>query len=201
MGSTDDIVNTASDGFDLLLAIKASPDSFISLNESLQFFLQAVVLIVKISHVFVKGVNFGLQIDLVSQHLLRVLFESVDLVSNRGLVLVQFLHLSNVVLVFKLVVFDLHVLVLVRFDQLVLCALVLLSQVFEVAEFAIEFVEVVLEFLDLLVVLIDVGTGLGNLLLFIFEYVLHGADPLVVVLNFSLYDLNSLFLFVDLPVG
>ena len=59
--------------FHLSLPIQSLSHMLISLDESFKFLLEAVVLVIQISHMLIKRIDFGLQIDLVSHHLLRVL--------------------------------------------------------------------------------------------------------------------------------
>jgi len=68
--SPDDIINLASDGLHLLLPIKSSPNLLIGFNETLQLLLQAVVLIVQVSHVLIKSIYLCLQLNLILIHLL-----------------------------------------------------------------------------------------------------------------------------------
>ena len=56
--------------------------------------MKAVVLVVQVSHVLVKSINFGLEVNLVSHHLLGVLLQPIDLISNRLLVLLKFVKLN-----------------------------------------------------------------------------------------------------------
>jgi len=60
LAPSDDVVDLAPDCLDLTLSIKASPHLFIGFNETLQFFLQTIVLVVQVSHVFIKGIYFSL---------------------------------------------------------------------------------------------------------------------------------------------
>ena len=70
LGSPDDIVNLGSNLLDLLLPVEALSDLLISLDEAFELLLEAVVLIVEICHMLIEGIHFGLQINLVSHHLL-----------------------------------------------------------------------------------------------------------------------------------
>ena len=66
----------------------------ISLNKALELFLEAVVLVVQVSHMLVKSIYFGLKVNLVSHHLLGVLLQPIDLISHRLLVLLKFVKLN-----------------------------------------------------------------------------------------------------------
>lgn len=80
--ASDDVVNSVPNMLDLVLTIQIALDSLISVNEVLKLLLQAVVLIIQISHVLVKCVNLGLQFHLVLQHLIAVLLKAIDLERN-----------------------------------------------------------------------------------------------------------------------
>lgn len=61
----------------------------ISLDESLKFLLEAVILVIQVSHVLIEGINLRLEVNLVSHHLLGVLSQAVDLISDRFVVLLK----------------------------------------------------------------------------------------------------------------
>jgi hypothetical protein len=75
------------------------------LDETFEFLLEAVVLVIKVSHVLIKSINLRLEVNLVSHHLLRVLLQSVDLVGYRLLVLLKFVKLNFQLRAFQLVIF------------------------------------------------------------------------------------------------
>lgn len=104
LGSSDHVVNLGSDLLDLLLSIETLSDLLVGLDETFKLFLEAVVLVVQVGHVFVEGINFGLELNLISHHLLRVLSKSVDLISNRLLVLFKFIVFNFELSAFKLIV-------------------------------------------------------------------------------------------------
>lgn len=54
----------------------------VCLNELLELFLEAVVLIIQVGHVLVKGIDLGLQLDLIFEHLVGVLLQTVNLVAG-----------------------------------------------------------------------------------------------------------------------
>lgn len=53
LASSNDIVHFVSDALNLVLSIETSSDLFVCLNEAFEFFLEAVVLIVEISHMLI----------------------------------------------------------------------------------------------------------------------------------------------------
>jgi hypothetical protein len=59
--------------FHLGLSIESLSHMSVSLDEALKLFLEAVVLVIQISHVLIEGINFSLKVDLISHHLFRVL--------------------------------------------------------------------------------------------------------------------------------
>ena len=70
--STNHVVNFASNALNLVLAVKTSSNLFIGFNETLEFLLEAVVLVVQVCHVLVQCINFGLKLDLILVHLVRM---------------------------------------------------------------------------------------------------------------------------------
>lgn len=66
----DNIVDPASNLFNLALSVEASPDLVVGLDEALELLLETVVLVVQVGHVLVESVNFSLEVDLVLEHLL-----------------------------------------------------------------------------------------------------------------------------------
>ena len=79
--------------FHLSLSIQSLSHMLVSLDESFKFLLEAVVLVIQISHVLVKSIDFSLEIDLVSHHLLGVLLQSVDFIGYRFFILLKFVQL------------------------------------------------------------------------------------------------------------
>jgi hypothetical protein len=51
-------------------------------------------LVIQVSHVLIKGINFALEVNLVLHHLLGVLLQSVDLIGNWLLVLFKLIILN-----------------------------------------------------------------------------------------------------------
>jgi hypothetical protein len=151
LGSSDHIIDLGSDLLNLLLSIEALSDLLISLDETFKLLLEAVILIVQVGHVLIEGINLRLEVDLVSHHLLRVLLESVDLVGNRLLVLLELVVFNFELRALELVVLWLDVLVLVGFEKLGLSVLVLLVLRFKVPELAIKLVQSIFLLLDDLV--------------------------------------------------
>lgn len=100
---------------------------------------------------FVKCIDLGLQVNLILKHLVGVLLEPIDLVGNRLLVLYQFIQCYFVLLQLQIIVFSVHVLKLVGLEHLGLSCFVLLILILKVAQLSVQFVECVLEILDLLV--------------------------------------------------
>jgi hypothetical protein len=87
--SSNNIIDLGSDLLDLLLSIEPLSYLLISLDESLKFFLEAVILVIQVGHMLIEGINFRLEVNLVSHHLLRVLSEAIDLVIDRLVVLLK----------------------------------------------------------------------------------------------------------------
>lgn len=79
--------------FHLSLPIQSLSHVLVSLDESFKFLLEAVVLVIQISHVLVESIDFSLEIDLVSHHLLGVLLQSVDFIGYRFFILLKFVQL------------------------------------------------------------------------------------------------------------
>ena len=119
--------------FHLGLSIKSLSHMFVSLDEAFELFLEAVVLVIQISHVFIKGIDFRLQIDLISHHLFRVLLKSVDFIGYRFFILLKFIVLHFQFGRSQLIVFALNILVFICFEKLWLGVLMLLVLGFEVA--------------------------------------------------------------------
>ena len=137
----------------------------IGLDEALELLLEAVVLIIEVSHVLVKGINLGLEVDLVLHHLLGVLLESIYFVSDGLLFLLEFVILDLELRDLELIVLALDILVLVSLKELGLSILVLLILVLVVAKLTIELVEVVLVLLDDLMALSNLHASLDDSLL------------------------------------
>ena len=92
LASLDDIVDFASNLLYLRLSIKSSSYLLVCFNEAFQLLLEAVVLVVQVCHVLVQGVDFGLKLHLVLAHLVRVLSDSVNLISKTIFILLQLLQ-------------------------------------------------------------------------------------------------------------
>jgi len=99
-----------------MLPIKALPDLFVCLNKALQFFLKAVVLVVKIRHVLVQGIHLVLKLQLVLVHLVGMVLEPVNFVADRLLVLLHLLKVDRQLVQPQLGVFSINVLVLVGLE-------------------------------------------------------------------------------------
>lgn len=82
LGAPDNVVNSGSDGLDFVLSIQVSSDLIVGLDEFLELLLQAVVLVIKVGHVLVERINFSLQFNLILEHLIGVLLESIDLIAE-----------------------------------------------------------------------------------------------------------------------
>jgi hypothetical protein len=89
LGSPDHIVDLRPDLLNLFLSIEALSHLLVGLDETFELLLEAIVLVVQVGHMLVESIDLGLELDLVSQHLLRVLLELVDLVSSGLLVLLK----------------------------------------------------------------------------------------------------------------
>lgn len=85
----------------------------------------------------VEGVDFSLQVRLVAHHLVRVLLEAVDLEGDGLLVLLELAEGDLKLLASKTAVLANDVFVLVGLEQLPLSGLVLLVQIFKVAQLSI----------------------------------------------------------------
>jgi len=88
--SLDNIVNLGSNLVNLLLSIKTLSNLLISLDESLKLLLEAVILVIEVGHMLVKSIDFRLEVDLVSHHLLGVSLQPIDLVCDGLLILLKF---------------------------------------------------------------------------------------------------------------
>jgi len=169
----DDIVNPGSNLIYLVLAVEASPHLVVSFEESLQLFLQAVVLIVEIGHVLIKSIDLSLEVNLILEHLVGVLLQSADFVADRLLILLQLLEDNLEVGLLQLVVLALHVLIFVSLEELSLGILVVLVLLLEVAELAVQLVQHVFLVLDNGVSLRYFGVGLAKLLFLGVGYLVH----------------------------
>ena len=89
------IIDPSSNWLNLSFSVKSLSNLVIGFNEALKFFLKAVVLIVEIGHVLVQCIDFSLQINLISHHLLWMWFESVNLIFDWLFILFAFLRHSN----------------------------------------------------------------------------------------------------------
>lgn len=135
--SSDDIVNPVTNVLNLVLAVKVSLHSFISIDEIFELFLQAVILIIQIGHVLVKSVNLSLQIHLILQHLVAVLLQTVNLERDRLLVLLEFAQSNLKFLALHAAVLGVAVLELIGLEKLSLGGLMLLILTFEVTELTV----------------------------------------------------------------
>jgi hypothetical protein len=200
LGSPDDIVNLGSNLLDLLLPVEALSDLLISLNEPFELLLEAVILIVEICHMLIEGIHFGLQVNLVSHHLLWVLLQSVDLIGHGLLVLLKLVVFDFEFGALQLVVLRLDILVLVSLEKLRLGVFVLLVLILVVAELTVQLIEGILLFLDYLMALLDFHGGSYDSLFLWAEKALHILDSLVIIIDFSSEDWHSLVLGVQLSV-
>lgn len=107
----------------------------VCLDEAFQLLLQAVVLVVQISHVLVEGINFSLQLNLVFVHLLRMLLQPPDLIADAIFILLQLLQENSQLLLFHLGFLALDILVFISLQQLLLSVLVLIVLTFKVPKF------------------------------------------------------------------
>lgn len=82
LGPCYHVVNALSDALNFVFSVEIPSDLIICLNELLELFLEAVVLIIQVGHVLVKGIDLGLQLDLVFEHLVGVLLQTVNLVAG-----------------------------------------------------------------------------------------------------------------------
>jgi hypothetical protein len=58
LGSSYHVIDLRSDLFNLLLSIETMSDLLISLDETFKLFLEAVILIVQVGHMFIESINF-----------------------------------------------------------------------------------------------------------------------------------------------
>ena len=151
--SPNDIIDLGSNLLNLLLSVKPLSNLLISLNETLKFLLEAVVLVVQVGHVLIEGINLGLEVNLISHHLLGVLLQSVDLVGNGLLVLLKLVVLNFEFRAFELVILGLDVLILIGLEKLRLGVFVLFVLRLEITKLSIKLVESVFLLLDNLVAL------------------------------------------------
>jgi len=103
--------------------------------------------------VLIKGINLGLEINLVSHHLLGVLLQSVNLIGNRLLVLLKLVELNFEFRAFELVILGLDVFILVGLKKLRLGVFVLFVLRLEITKLSIKFVESIFLLLNNLVAL------------------------------------------------
>ena len=82
LGSGDDVVDSLSNVVNFSLSIQVLPDLIISLYKLLELLLQAIVLVIQISHVFIKCIDLSLEVNLILKHLIRVLFKSINFVTH-----------------------------------------------------------------------------------------------------------------------
>ena len=82
LGSPNDIIDLGSNLLDLLLSIETLSNLLVGLNETLELLLEAVILIIEVGHVLVKGIDLRLKVNLVPHHLLGVLLQSIDFISD-----------------------------------------------------------------------------------------------------------------------
>lgn len=183
LGAPDNVVNPGSDGLDLVLSIQVSPHLIIGLDEFLELLLQAVVLVIKVGHVLVEGVDFSLKFNLIFEHLVGVLLESIDLVAEGLLVLLQLIEGNLALLQFERVVFILHVFILIGLEELGLGRLVLLILVLEVAELAVKLIQCILELLNLLVGLVNFSACAGYTVFLVRKQILATINSLVVIIT------------------
>lgn len=180
------------------LSVEASSDFFVCLNEAFQLFLEAVVLVVEVGHVFIEGVNFSLQFDLVGGHLASVLLQPVNFVCKTSFVLLQFLLVLRELVNFEVAVLAKNIFVFVSFEELLLGIGVLLVLTFSVPQFCVELVKDVFVFLDGVVGLTDFGNCPCYHLFFVVDQRLDAFSSLAVVLLLSVQDLESFGLLMQL---
>lgn len=114
----NDIVDPLPDVLHLVLPVQVASDLIVRLDELLELLLEAVVLVVQVGHVAVEGVDLGLEVDLVFEHLVGMLLEPVDFVGHLFFVLNQLVQRDLILLQFQVVVLAVHVLVLVGLEHL-----------------------------------------------------------------------------------
>lgn len=88
--SLNNFINFPSNCINFRLSIKISPYMVICFNEFFQFFLETIILMIKSSHMLIKSINFRLKINLISKHLISMLFNSFYIIMNGLLILFQF---------------------------------------------------------------------------------------------------------------
>jgi len=171
--SSNHVVHFGADVINLSLAVKASSDLLVGLDEALELFLEAVVLVVEVGHVLVQGINFGLKFNLVSVHLIRMLAKTVNLVGNACFILLQFLEGDLELRVVLVAVFALEILIFVGLEELCLGVLVLVILGLKVAELTIKLVQRVLLILDGCVTVSNFAAALADVLLFVADHLLN----------------------------
>lgn len=183
-----------------MLSIEVHSDSIVGLHKFLKFLLKAVVLVIQVGHVPVKSINLTLQIELVLHHLIRVLLQSIQFVTDRLFILDSFIMRNLQLLKFHALILALHVLVLIGFKELALRCLVLLILLFKVAELAIQFIECVFEVLNLLDGVLSFVVRPNYSILLLLEHVGNGGDAMLVVIELGVQHVQPLLLSVDVLV-
>ena len=124
--SSNDIIDFGANRLHLMFSIQTSSYLLIGFNEVFEFLLEAIILIVQISHVFVEGFYLSLELDLVLVHLIRVMLQTVSFITDTLFVLLQLLKVNGVLVNFELGILALHIFIFVGLKKLLLSICVLL---------------------------------------------------------------------------
>lgn len=135
--ASNNIIDPCSNILNLIFPIKSLSNLVISLDESLELFLKAVVLVVEVGHMLVQCVDLSLQVDLISHHLLWMWLEAVNLILDRLLILFTFLELNNQLLLSEGILFTLNILVFITLEQLGLSVFMLLILALKVSKLTV----------------------------------------------------------------
>ena len=148
----------------------------------------------------IKSINFSLEVSLVLHHLLGVLLQPFEFVTDGPFILIclvvryfEFLQLHRLI-------FSLHVLVLVGLEQLALSSFVVLILLLEVAKFPIELVQLIFQILNLLNSLLSLGAHPHYCIVFLSQHVGNRSNSVFVIISLSMQHVNSLLLGIDVFV-
>jgi len=129
-----------SDMVYLILPVKSGSDLVICRNEGFQFLLELVILVIQVAHMWIKSVNFSLQINLVPHHLVRMILDAVELVHHRFFVLFTLVVMYGELLNLQLVFFTSHIFKLIGLDKLLLGVGMLMILCLKITKFIIQIV-------------------------------------------------------------
>lgn len=134
----------------------------------------------------IKGVNLSLELYLIFIHLIWVMLQSINFVTDWLFILIKFLEVGSQLIQFKLSIFSLNIFVFVCLKKLLLSILMLFVLVFKISQFSIKFVESIFMILNWRMTFTYFLNSFWYLALFIIDKTLDAENSLLIVLTFCL---------------